>query len=126
MRLHDFLDYWARLQPEAEFAVQGVRRVTWGAAADVNRLARALAGAGLRAGDRAAILAKNSIEYLYAYRHPVKAPSPWWPAAVFGWCCGRRRRRWLRRPDPGRVEAPTVRLRTRRPIRLRRLIPHRL
>ncbi len=74
MRLHDFLDYWARLQPEAEFAAQGTRRVTWGeAVADVNRLAHALIGAGLRAGDRAAILAKNSIEYLYAYFAASKA-----------------------------------------------------
>ncbi len=74
MRLHDFLDYWARLQPEAEFAVQGTRRVTWGeATADVNRLAHALTGAGLRTGDRAAILAKNSIEYLYAYFAASKA-----------------------------------------------------
>ncbi len=74
MRLHDFLDYWARLQPEAEFAVQGTRRVTWGAAiADVNRLAHALIEAGLRTGDRAAILAKNSIEYLYAYFAASKA-----------------------------------------------------
>jgi acyl-CoA synthetase (AMP-forming)/AMP-acid ligase II len=88
MQLHDFLDYWARLQPEAEFAVQGTRRVAWGAAvADVNRLAHALAGAGLRAGDRAAILAKNSIEYLYAYFAASKAgvvPTAFTPLAHGG------------------------------------------
>ena len=43
MRLHDFLDYRAREQGEAEFAIQGDRRITYRAAqAEVNRLANAL------------------------------------------------------------------------------------
>lgn len=65
MRLHDFLDYWAREQPNGEFAVQGGRCLTYAQAqATANRLANALVGAGLGVGDRVAVLAKNSIEYV--------------------------------------------------------------
>jgi acyl-CoA synthetase (AMP-forming)/AMP-acid ligase II len=68
MRLHDFLDYWARLQPDAELAVQSGRRSTYrDALANVNRLANAFVVAGLQPGDRVAIIAKNSIEYLLTY-----------------------------------------------------------
>jgi acyl-CoA synthetase (AMP-forming)/AMP-acid ligase II len=68
MRLHDFLDYHARTRGEAEFAVQGDRRMTYSEAlAETNRLANALVSAGLQSGDRIAILAKNSIEYILLY-----------------------------------------------------------
>jgi acyl-CoA synthetase (AMP-forming)/AMP-acid ligase II len=66
--LHDFLDVWAERQPDAEFAVQGERRLSYREArAATNRLANALIGAGLRPGDRIAILAKNCIEYPLLY-----------------------------------------------------------
>jgi len=43
MRLHDYLDYQARERPEADFAVQGTRRLTYREAlTEVNRLANAL------------------------------------------------------------------------------------
>ena len=29
MRLHDFLDYWARRTPDAELAIHGARRITY-------------------------------------------------------------------------------------------------
>src|SRR5262249_16284720 len=68
MRLHDYLDYHAREQPHVEFAVQGDRRLTYGQAANaVNQLANALIAAGLSAGDRVAVLSKNSIEYVILY-----------------------------------------------------------
>src|SRR5437763_1277746 len=68
MRLHDFLDYWANLRADAEFAVQGDQRVAYGEAVRmVNRLANAFVGAGLQSGDRVAILAKNCIEYVLLY-----------------------------------------------------------
>src|SRR3712207_7937839 len=74
MRLHDFLEYWAREQPDAEFAVLSRRRLTYGEAlAAANRLADALVGAGLRIGDRAAVLSKNSLEYLLVYFGASKA-----------------------------------------------------
>jgi fatty-acyl-CoA synthase len=74
MRLHDCLDYWGSLQPDAEFAVQGERRIAYREAVSmVNRRANALIGAGLRAGDRVAILAKNSIEYVLLYFAASKA-----------------------------------------------------
>jgi acyl-CoA synthetase (AMP-forming)/AMP-acid ligase II len=68
MYLHSFLDYWAREQPEAEFAVQNGQQVSYQEAlVAVNRLANTLSDAGLQVGDRLAILAKNRVEYLYLY-----------------------------------------------------------
>ena len=74
MRLHDFLDYRAREQGEAEFTIQGDRRLTYrDAQAETNRLANALAAAGLQIGDRIGILSKNSIEYVLLYFAAAKA-----------------------------------------------------
>lgn len=74
MRLHDFFDYRVRERPEADFAVQGERRMTYReAAAEVNRLANAFVSAGLQIGDRVAVLSKNSIEYAVFYYGASKA-----------------------------------------------------
>jgi len=68
MRLHDALFYHAREQPDAEFAVQGARRLSYAAARDaVCRIANALLAAGVRPGERAALLAKNCLEYPLCY-----------------------------------------------------------
>src|SRR5688572_3142024 len=68
MLLHDFLDYRAREQGQAEFAIHGDRRITYRAAqAEVHRLANALISCGLQSGDRMAILSKNSIEFMLLY-----------------------------------------------------------
>jgi non-ribosomal peptide synthetase component E (peptide arylation enzyme) len=57
--LHDFLDVWADRQPDVEFAVHGARRLSYREAqAATIRLANALVSAGLRPGDRIAVLAK--------------------------------------------------------------------
>ncbi len=74
MRLHDFLDYHARERGDAEFAIQGNRRVTYREAlAQTNRLANAFVSAGLQIGDRIAVLSKNSIEYVLLYFAASKA-----------------------------------------------------
>src|SRR5690349_6292208 len=74
MRLHDTLDYWAREQPEAEFASQGERSLSYGAAVlSANRLANAFVAAGLQAGDRVAVVAKNSVELALLYYACSKA-----------------------------------------------------
>jgi len=74
MRLHDYLDYRAREHAGDEFAVQGDRRLTYrDALAETNRIANALVSAGLQAGDRIAILSKNSIEYALLYYACAKA-----------------------------------------------------
>ncbi|MCH7811192.1 MAG: long-chain-fatty-acid--CoA ligase [Chloroflexi bacterium] len=74
MRLHDYIDYRAREHPDEEFAVQGDRRMTYReAAAEVNRVANALIGAGLQLGDRIVVLSKNSIEYAVLYYACSKA-----------------------------------------------------
>ena len=64
MRLHDFLEYQARERPEAEFAVDGSRRISYGQARrEADRIAAAFVGAGLKPGARVAFLAKNCLEY---------------------------------------------------------------
>jgi fatty-acyl-CoA synthase len=64
VRLHDFLDYQARERPEAEFAVDGSRRISYGQARrEAERIAAAFVGAGLKPGARVAFLAKNCLEY---------------------------------------------------------------
>jgi acyl-CoA synthetase (AMP-forming)/AMP-acid ligase II len=74
MHLHSFLDYWARVQPNAEFAVQGSRQMTYQEAfCAVNQLANALINSGLQLGDRLAVLSKNSIEYVLLYFAASKA-----------------------------------------------------
>ena len=74
MYLHSFLDYWARTQPNGEFAVQRDRRMMYReASVAVNQLANALVSAGLQIGDRLAILSKNSIEYVLLYFAASKA-----------------------------------------------------
>lgn len=74
MRLHDFLEYRARRQPEIEFAVFGDRRLTYAEAdAEANRIAHALVAAGLEPGDRVALLARNCIEYALFYYAASKA-----------------------------------------------------
>jgi acyl-CoA synthetase (AMP-forming)/AMP-acid ligase II len=68
MRLHDFFDYCVRANPNFAFAAMGDQTVTYGEASkQVNRLANALASAGIKKGDRVAFLSKNSIEYALMY-----------------------------------------------------------
>ncbi len=74
MRLHDFIEYWARTTPEADFAVfQGERLSYAEADARANRIAHALAAAGLELGQRAAILARNCTDYALFYFAASKA-----------------------------------------------------
>ncbi len=74
MRLHDFLEFHGRIRPTADFAVMGERTVSYAEAeAKANRLAHALAGAGLEVGDRIAVLSKNCIEYAIIYFACAKA-----------------------------------------------------
>ncbi len=74
MRLHDYFDFSAREYPDTPFAILGDRTMTYReAAAEVNRLAHALIGAGLQPGDRIAVLSKNSIEYAVMYYAASKA-----------------------------------------------------
>ena len=71
--LHEHLEYWERLQPEAEFAVQGGVTTTHAAAADrANRIAGALAER-TRSGDRVAILSKNSVDFTLLFQAASKA-----------------------------------------------------
>jgi acyl-CoA synthetase (AMP-forming)/AMP-acid ligase II len=74
VRLHDFLDYWARERPAAEFAVGGGAAVTYAdAAAAANRLASRLVALGCEKGDRVAVLARNGPWYPVLYYAAAKA-----------------------------------------------------
>jgi fatty-acyl-CoA synthase len=74
MRLHDTLDYRAREHPERDFAIQGSRRISYAEALRLaNRVAQALVADGLAAGDRVAVLSKNSIEQAVLYYACAKA-----------------------------------------------------
>ncbi len=68
MLLHDILDYRARELPDAEFAIQGSRSVTYAAAQVLaNQIGNAIVARGLAPGDRVALLSKNSIEHAVCY-----------------------------------------------------------
>ena len=74
MRLHEHLDYWAQIQPEAEWAVLGAERLGYGEAARrIAHLAGGFARAGIEPGERVAILAKNCLEYTLFYFAASKA-----------------------------------------------------
>lgn len=68
MRLHDYLDHWARRRPESDFCIHEGRKLSYSEAASrINRIANALLEAGIGPGDRIAILGKNSIDYLLLF-----------------------------------------------------------
>ena len=74
MRLHDFIDYYAREVPDADFAIMSGKHTTYREASDqINRLSNAFSGAGIHAGDRVAMLSKNSVEYVILYYAASKA-----------------------------------------------------
>ena len=74
MRLHDFFDFHAREQGDADFAVCAGRTISYAEALrGVNRIANALVRSGIQPGERVAILAKNCIEYMLFYFAASKA-----------------------------------------------------
>jgi acyl-CoA synthetase (AMP-forming)/AMP-acid ligase II len=74
MRIYDFLDWYGREMGERQFARCAGRTTTYRqAAAESDRIARALAAGGLGRGDRIAVLAKNCIEYVLLYFGAAKA-----------------------------------------------------
>ena len=74
MRIHDYLDHFARDTPDAEFAHFDGTVLTYGdAARETDRIASALAASGFEKGDRLAILAKNCLDYTLIYYGAFKA-----------------------------------------------------
>jgi acyl-CoA synthetase (AMP-forming)/AMP-acid ligase II len=74
MRLYDLLDAGAMQHPDGEFALQGARRLTYGEAASATRqLAQGFIERGLGAGDRVAVLSRNSIEMVLLYFAAARA-----------------------------------------------------
>ena len=74
MRLHDYLEFYTAQTPDSEFAVFNGLSISYAEANDeVNRLANALAAAGLEKGDRFGYLSKNSADYVLMYYAASKA-----------------------------------------------------
>jgi acyl-CoA synthetase (AMP-forming)/AMP-acid ligase II len=74
MRLHDYLEYWARVRPDAPFSEFEGRTLTYAEAdALANRIANGLIASGLQAGDRFAVLSKNSDLFVILYCAASKA-----------------------------------------------------
>ena len=74
MRIHDFLEYFARQKPEIEFATFNGESLTYAEAnAIADRIAASFSPSGIEKGDRVAILSKNSLEYALLYYGAFKA-----------------------------------------------------
>lgn len=78
MRLHDYLEYYAREMPERAFAEynlpDGKQTLSYAEAnARANKMARAMLDAGLNHGDRLAYLSKNSTDFVLMYFAAAKA-----------------------------------------------------
>jgi acyl-CoA synthetase (AMP-forming)/AMP-acid ligase II len=72
--LHQSLDEWAARQPDALFAAEAGRRVTYAEAqAATRRLAGALQASGCEPGERVAVLSKNRIEVVLLYYAAARA-----------------------------------------------------
>jgi acyl-CoA synthetase (AMP-forming)/AMP-acid ligase II len=74
MRLHDYLDYYAREAGDVELAICAGRTLSYRQACiEANRIANAFIASGLQPGDRIALLAKNCLEYPLLYLAASKA-----------------------------------------------------
>ncbi len=74
MLLHDYVDYHARETPDAEFAVMGDQRYSYGEANEqINQVAQAFVAGGFEKGARVAILSTNNPEYMFLYYGASKA-----------------------------------------------------
>jgi acyl-CoA synthetase (AMP-forming)/AMP-acid ligase II len=72
--LHQGLNEWAARQPEAVFAAEAGRRLTWAEAqAATRRLAGAFQAAGVLPGDRVAVVSRNRIEVVLLYYAAARA-----------------------------------------------------
>jgi acyl-CoA synthetase (AMP-forming)/AMP-acid ligase II len=66
--LHESLDRWAASKPDTLFAAQAGRQISYADARELTRrLGWSMRSAGLQPGDRVAVLAKNSIEYVLLF-----------------------------------------------------------
>lgn len=76
--LSDYLLAHANQRPNAEAAVEGARRITYAElAVEVARLAALLRGLGVQAGDRVAVLAPPSIDFLASFLATTSLGAVW-------------------------------------------------
>jgi long-chain acyl-CoA synthetase len=98
LTIPDALDYAAAHFPERLAYVEGDRRVTWGEVTSLARkTAAGLTALGLKPGDRAAICAENSIDWIIAYHATVRAGAA--AALVYFELAPREIEEQIRRPD---------------------------
>src|SRR5882724_8852338 len=68
MRLHELFEYHAKVAPDRLCADDGARQLSYGAMArEIDRLVNALRAAGLKPGDRFAMLSRNSADMVVSY-----------------------------------------------------------
>jgi len=66
--LHDSLTFWARARPDHPFVTDENHTLSWAeAAAECERLARAMVKNGITPGSRVAVLMRNRVELLLGY-----------------------------------------------------------
>lgn len=67
-RLHDYVHHWARIQPQADAAIDPTRRLTYAALADaIDACAAGMIAAGVERGDRVATLATPGLDFLVGF-----------------------------------------------------------
>lgn len=72
--VHEMLAESAQRSPDKPFLITSDETITYGrAASEANRMARALRRLGVKRGDRVAILADNSLDYVAAYYGSLQA-----------------------------------------------------
>lgn len=67
MRIHDYIDYWARRMPAHPFATDGTRTVTWAEFQAWSLQVAQWLSAELEPGARLGLVAKNSLDVLAVY-----------------------------------------------------------
>ncbi len=77
-RIHDLLASHAGATPDAEAAVDGVRRLTYAQlATEVDRVARALIAAGVEPGDRVAVMTPPALDFWVTYLATTSIGATW-------------------------------------------------
>lgn len=77
-RIHDLLQSHAQHIPDAEAAVEGDRRLTYGQlSGEVDSIARALIASGIKPGDRVATMVPPSLEFWLTYLAATSVGAVW-------------------------------------------------
>lgn len=77
-RIEGYLDHWRAVQPHGVACIDGDHSISWGELGDlVDRAARRLHRAGVRAGDCVALLAPPSADFLVSFLACMRLDATW-------------------------------------------------